>query len=46
MSGSTLHDQAGHARRGRTRRLALLLALAATGVYAAFIVLHVLRAQG
>ena len=46
MTGSSLHDQAEHARRSRTRRLTLWLALAATGVYAAFIVLHVLRSQG
>ncbi len=46
MTESPLHDQVELARRSRTRRLTLLLALAATGVYAAFIVLHVLRAPG
>jgi hypothetical protein len=43
---SPLHDQADSARRSRTRRLALLLALAVTGVYAGFIALQVLRARG
>jgi len=39
-------DAADAARRGRTRRLALLLVLAATGVYVAFIVVQVMRARG
>jgi hypothetical protein len=34
------------ARRGRARRLTLLLALAAAGVYVGFIVLQVMRARG
>jgi hypothetical protein len=46
VTASPLHDQADSARRSRTRRLALLLALAATGVYAGFIALQVLRARG
>jgi hypothetical protein len=33
-------------RRGRARRLTLLLALAAAGVYVTFILLHVLQAKG
>ena len=37
---------ADSARRARTRRLALLFTLAASGVYAGFIVLQVLRAKG
>jgi hypothetical protein len=46
VNDSPLPDQADGARRSRTRRLALLLALAATGVYAGFIALQVLRASG
>jgi hypothetical protein len=46
VTESPLHDPADDARRSRTRRLTLLLALAATGVYAGFIVLQVLRAKG
>ncbi len=38
--------RADTARRGRARRLTLLLALAATGVYVAFILLHVPQARG
>ncbi len=34
------------ARRTRTRRLALLLALVAAGVYAGSIALHLMRAKG
>jgi hypothetical protein len=37
---------AGGARRSRARRLTLLLALAATGVYVTYIVLHVMQAKG
>jgi hypothetical protein len=46
VTESPLHDPADGLRRSRTRRLTLLLALAASAVYAAFIVLHVLRARG
>ena len=46
MTGPSLHDAGDHARRARTRRLTLLLALAATGVYVGFIVLQVMRAKG
>ncbi|HUO95719.1 MAG TPA: hypothetical protein VMT92_05760 [Steroidobacteraceae bacterium] len=42
----SLVPRAGDARRARTRRLTLLLALAAAGVYVGFIVLQVLRARG
>ena len=38
--------RSGDARRARTRRLTLLLALAATGVYVGFIVVQVMRAKG
>lgn len=41
-----LHREADDARRTRTRRLTLLLALAAAGVYVGFIVLQVMRAKG
>jgi hypothetical protein len=41
-----MHSAGDDARRARTRRLTLLLALAATGVYVGFIVLQVLRARG
>ena len=42
----SLPRAADAARRGRTRRLTLLLVLAATGVYVAFIAVQVLRARG
>ena len=45
MTESTYHSSDA-ARRSRARRLTLLLALAAAGVYVGFIVLQVLRARG
>jgi len=41
-----VYRAADAARRSRARRLTLLLALAATGVYVTFILLHVMQAKG
>ena len=46
MTEPSLHPRGADARRARTRRLTLLLALAATGVYVTFILLHVMQAKG
>lgn len=46
MSGPTTDAGAEDARRARTRRLAVLLALAAAAVYVGFIALQIARAKG
>jgi hypothetical protein len=46
VSGPTIEAGEQDARRGRARRLAIVLALAAAAVYVGFIALQIVRARG